>query len=100
MPGLKRPPSDLPIRAFSSSKDWHRWLEAEHASAAGLWLKIARKDSGLPSVTYAAALEVALSTDGSTGSGAASTRNISFSDSALEGGKASGRRSTVHPPSG
>ncbi|WP_418122816.1 YdeI/OmpD-associated family protein [Variovorax sp. 160MFSha2.1] len=39
---------------------WARWLRRHHASAAGIWLRIAKKDSGIASVDYAAALEEAL----------------------------------------
>ena len=52
--------ADLPIMSFASMSDWRRWLDAEHGSAAGVWLKIARKDAGLASVSYGDALSVAL----------------------------------------
>ncbi|MFB4293601.1 YdeI family protein [Nonomuraea sp. ATR24] len=51
---------DLPILAFASQAEFEKWLDAEHAVSPGLWLKIAKKDSGIPSVTYAEALDVAL----------------------------------------
>jgi uncharacterized protein YdeI (YjbR/CyaY-like superfamily) len=51
---------ELPIRGFSGPDTWLRWLEANHARAAGLWLKIGKRASGIASVTYAEALEVAL----------------------------------------
>src|SRR3546814_9418187 len=38
---------------------WEKWLAA-HRDARGIWLKIAKKDSGIASVTYAEALDVAL----------------------------------------
>ena len=50
----------LPILAFASQREWEVWLDAQHATSKGLWLKIAKKDSGLDSVTYAEALESAL----------------------------------------
>ncbi len=52
-------PTDLPVRHFRNAAAWEKWLAA-HAAAAGLWLKIAKKDSGIASVTYAEALDVAL----------------------------------------
>jgi uncharacterized protein YdeI (YjbR/CyaY-like superfamily) len=52
-------PTDLPIRRFRDAATWERWLAA-HAADEGLWLKIAKKDAGVPSVTYAEALDVAL----------------------------------------
>ena len=47
-------------RAFATAADWEAWLEEEHALADGVWLKIAKKASGIESVTHAEALEVAL----------------------------------------
>jgi uncharacterized protein YdeI (YjbR/CyaY-like superfamily) len=46
--------------AFSSRSDWAAWLAEHHADSEGLWLKFAKKDSGVDSVTYAEAVEVAL----------------------------------------
>ncbi|MDP9120478.1 MAG: YdeI/OmpD-associated family protein [Acidobacteriota bacterium] len=51
---------DLPILSFGSRKAWEAWLANEHETARGLWLKIARKGSGIATVSYAEALEVAL----------------------------------------
>lgn len=54
-------PSDqLPVLPFASAAAWEAWLEREHASAAGVWLRIAKKDSDIATVTYAQALDVAL----------------------------------------
>ncbi len=40
---------------------WEAWLEGHHATAPeGLWLKIAKKGSGIESVSYTQAVEVAL----------------------------------------
>jgi uncharacterized protein YdeI (YjbR/CyaY-like superfamily) len=36
------------------------WLEAHHGDADGVWLKIAKKRSGIASVSHAEALDVAL----------------------------------------
>ena len=47
-------------RRFRSSKELRAWLVKEHARARGLLLRIYRKDSGVPSVTYAEALDQAL----------------------------------------
>jgi uncharacterized protein YdeI (YjbR/CyaY-like superfamily) len=47
-------------RAFATAADWETWLEDEHEKADGIWLKIAKKASGIESVTHAEALEVAL----------------------------------------
>lgn len=51
---------DLSILLFATPPDLEAWLEKNHASSAGLWLKIAKKGSGVESVSYAEALELAL----------------------------------------
>jgi uncharacterized protein YdeI (YjbR/CyaY-like superfamily) len=51
---------DLPVRAFGSAAQWQAWLEAEHATSDGIWLKIGKRTATEPSVSYAEALEVAL----------------------------------------
>jgi uncharacterized protein YdeI (YjbR/CyaY-like superfamily) len=48
------------MQAFATPAAWNAWLEQHHAASSGLWLKLAKKASGVPSVTYAEALEVAL----------------------------------------
>lgn len=50
----------LPTLAFESLAAWEAWLEENHASAKGLWLKIAKKGTGIASVDYAQALDGAL----------------------------------------
>ena len=50
----------LPILSFASQGDWETWLDEHHRTSKGLWLKIAKKDSGVDSVNYAEALDVAL----------------------------------------
>jgi uncharacterized protein YdeI (YjbR/CyaY-like superfamily) len=52
--------ADLPILRFASREEWRAWLAAEHATSAGVWLKLAKAGTGIASVTYAEALEVAL----------------------------------------
>lgn len=52
-------PDALPVIAFADAAAWESWLLA-HADAPGLWLKIAKKTSGIASVDYAGALDVAL----------------------------------------
>ena len=39
---------------------WRRWLERHHAKSSGVWLLLAKKGSGLASVTYEEAVEEAL----------------------------------------
>ncbi len=52
-------PDDLPVLPFVDAVAWETWLVA-NADAKGVWLKIAKKDSGHATVTYAEALHVAL----------------------------------------
>jgi uncharacterized protein YdeI (YjbR/CyaY-like superfamily) len=52
--------ADLPVLVFESMSAWRKWLDKQHGSAAGVWLKIAKKDTGVASVTYGEALSVAL----------------------------------------
>jgi uncharacterized protein YdeI (YjbR/CyaY-like superfamily) len=49
-----------PILQLASPEEWEAWLEKEHASSDGVWLKFAKKGSGVTTVVYAEALDVAL----------------------------------------
>jgi uncharacterized protein YdeI (YjbR/CyaY-like superfamily) len=49
----------LPIQTFASAAEWERWLEDNHDSA-GVWIKIAKKGSGIESVHYPEVLDIAL----------------------------------------
>jgi len=51
---------DLPVAPFESKKKWADWLAKQHDKSAGVWLKLAKKDSDIPSVTYEEALDIAL----------------------------------------
>jgi uncharacterized protein YdeI (YjbR/CyaY-like superfamily) len=53
-------PAVAPIRAFKTQNDFSAWLEKNHGKSTGLWVRMAKKDSGIKSITYAEALEVAL----------------------------------------
>lgn len=57
---LKTPAAEVPVVSFARPSDWAGWLAENHASSRGAWLKLAKKASGVASVTYAEALEVAL----------------------------------------
>jgi uncharacterized protein YdeI (YjbR/CyaY-like superfamily) len=50
----------LPVRRFASRASWQKWLAANSERSAGMWVELAKKDSGLASVSRADALEVAL----------------------------------------
>ncbi|MFL6193682.1 MAG: YdeI/OmpD-associated family protein [Thermoanaerobaculia bacterium] len=53
-------PSDLPVLLFKRPEDWAAWLDKNHESSSGIWMRLAKKASALESVTYAEALEEAL----------------------------------------
>src|SRR4051794_39895889 len=53
-------PDPNAIRPFRSVKAFEAWLAANHAKKTELYLRIYKKDSGRPTVTYAEALDVAL----------------------------------------
>jgi uncharacterized protein YdeI (YjbR/CyaY-like superfamily) len=50
----------LVVLPFASPAEWEAWLEDHHASSGGVWIKIAKKDSGIASITHPEALEIAL----------------------------------------
>jgi len=52
--------TELPTLPFANKKKWADWLATQHDKSAGVWLKLAKKDSGISSVTYDEALDVAL----------------------------------------
>lgn len=51
---------EFPIIPFRSLAAMERWMEKYHATKDGIWLKMAKKDSGIPSITYDQALDTAL----------------------------------------
>lgn len=46
--------------AFADPGEWEAWLANHHATSKGLWLKLAKKNSGISTVSHDGALEVAL----------------------------------------
>jgi uncharacterized protein YdeI (YjbR/CyaY-like superfamily) len=53
-------PDPKKIKSFRTEAAFQSWLAANHDRETELWLKIHKKDSGKPTVTYAQALDVAL----------------------------------------
>ncbi len=51
---------NFPVLSFETASAWETWLAEHYADTGGIWLKIAKKESRLPSVTYAEALDSAL----------------------------------------
>lgn len=52
-------PDPKKIKTFRTEAAFEAWLAANHARETELWLKIHKKASGLPTITYAQALDVA-----------------------------------------
>lgn len=50
----------LPVLPFATKAAWARWLRSNHAKSDGLWIAFAKKGSGVASLTYEEAREVAL----------------------------------------
>jgi uncharacterized protein YdeI (YjbR/CyaY-like superfamily) len=50
----------LPRIPFASAAEWEEWLEDNYAVSEGVWIKMAKKDAGIPSVRYPEVLESAL----------------------------------------
>lgn len=48
------------VKPFKSARAFEAWLRTHHATSDGLWLKMAKKGVGVPSVTYVEAVEIAL----------------------------------------
>lgn len=57
---IKNMKSDYEITAFKDSTIWRHWLDENHAKADGVWLRLYKKASGVPTVSYAEALDEAL----------------------------------------
>jgi uncharacterized protein YdeI (YjbR/CyaY-like superfamily) len=53
-------PVDKPTLTFARKGAWAAWLGKHHGTSPGVWLRIAKKASGLKSISHDEALEVAL----------------------------------------
>jgi uncharacterized protein YdeI (YjbR/CyaY-like superfamily) len=53
-------PDDLPIETFEDADAFDAWLRANHDSAAGVWIQMAKKSSGIASIGWGDAVPVAL----------------------------------------
>ncbi|WP_077919487.1 YdeI family protein [Spirosoma sp. 209] len=54
------PATDRSIYYAPTRADWRQWLAEHHATETSVWLKIYKKSSGMPSVTYDQAVDEAL----------------------------------------
>lgn len=55
-----KPGAEEPIVDCETLVDWQRWLHQHHADASGVWLKLAKKRSGHPTVDYQELLDEAI----------------------------------------
>lgn len=51
---------DLPILTFTSSSEFRIWLAKHHKVPTGIWMRLFKIKSVIPTITYAEALDVAL----------------------------------------
>lgn len=49
-----------PVKSFKNAAAFETWLSKNHNKENGLWLKIAKANTGIPTVTHLQALDVAL----------------------------------------
>lgn len=54
------PKPDDPLELFAKPADFERWLRKHHAKASCIWVKYAKKKSGIPSIDWNQAVDVAL----------------------------------------
>jgi uncharacterized protein YdeI (YjbR/CyaY-like superfamily) len=53
-------PDDTEPLTFATATEWERWLEENHDSSDGVWLRIAKKGSDEVTLTIGEALDLAL----------------------------------------
>ncbi len=58
MPELK---DGLPVKRFATQKAFETWMTKNHEKAPGIWIKYAKKASGIRTITFGEALDVCLS---------------------------------------
>ena len=56
----RAPVIEYPLKKFATPRAFEQWLARNHAKAQGIRIQFAKKASGIRSITYAQALEVAL----------------------------------------
>jgi uncharacterized protein YdeI (YjbR/CyaY-like superfamily) len=57
---MAKPLRDLPVHAFKSQQAFDSWLTSQGADCRGLWLKVAKKSSGIASISRDEAVDAAL----------------------------------------
>jgi uncharacterized protein YdeI (YjbR/CyaY-like superfamily) len=58
--GARRSIVQDPVKRFATRAAWESWLARNHQRSDGIWVELAKKESGLRSVSRPDALEVAL----------------------------------------
>ena len=53
-------PTDLPVLAFATPEEFEQWLEHEHETAPGVWIRFPRRGTDVPSLSYEEAVLVSL----------------------------------------
>lgn len=56
----KAPAKELAVIGFATPEAWSAWLVEHHATSPGIWMRIAKGGAATQSITYAQAVEVAL----------------------------------------
>ena len=51
---------DRELIPFVTAGEWHAWLREHHTTSTGVWIKFAKKASGIRSLNYREALDLAL----------------------------------------
>jgi uncharacterized protein YdeI (YjbR/CyaY-like superfamily) len=59
-PAGGKAPDGGAIRPYATAKTWAAWLKKHHAVPEGVWIRFFKKGSGVPTITYAEALDEAL----------------------------------------
>ena len=54
---MAEPPTDLPVLRFATQQEFEDWLEAEHRTAPGAYVAIAKKGAPEPTMTQAEMIE-------------------------------------------
>ncbi|HYQ45959.1 MAG TPA: YdeI/OmpD-associated family protein [Polyangiaceae bacterium] len=52
--------AELPVQHFANAGAFERWLRTHHETCPGIWLRLMKKTSEQPGVSYAEALDLAL----------------------------------------
>jgi uncharacterized protein YdeI (YjbR/CyaY-like superfamily) len=57
---VKHLKDNLPILEFKTSAKWEQWLARNYSLQPGIWIRLYKKNSGVKSINYPEALDVAL----------------------------------------